>query len=68
MKPTTITRRMTKAASAKVIAIWLVTVKLPGIMPKKLQNSTKMKSVKMKGKYLSPSSPVAEWIMLATNS
>ena len=35
-KPMTMTVRMTRQASAKVTAIWLVTVKEPGTMPKKL--------------------------------
>ena len=68
MKPTTITTPITRQASARVTAIWLVTVKLPGTMPKKLLHNTKMKRVKTKGKNFNPSSPVAEWIMLATNS
>ena len=59
---------MTTAASENVTAIWLVTVKAPGIMPKKLQNSTNMKSVKTNGKNTSPSSPAVDLIMLATNS
>ena len=67
-KPTTMTSRMTNEASANVTAIWLVTVKLPGTMPKKFEHNTKMKSVKTKGKNFSPSSPVEVWIMLATNS
>src|ERR1700679_1968565 len=67
-KPVTITTAMTRQASENVTAIWLVTVKLPGTIPKKLQNSTKMNSEKTKGKNLRPSWPVAEWIMLATNS
>src|SRR6201996_8487642 len=67
-KPVRITTSMTVQASARVTAIWLVTVKLPGTMPKKLQHSTNMKRVKTKGKNFSPSSPVAEWIMLETNS
>ena len=50
------------------MAIWLVTVKVPGTMPKKLQQTTKMNSVKTKGKNFSPLGPVVEWIMLATNS
>ena len=54
MKPTTITSRITSEARAKVTAIWLVTVKLPGTMPKKLLNSTKMKRVKTKGKIFEP--------------
>ena len=66
-KPTKITVSITRPASAKVTAIWLVTVKPPGIMPKKLQHSTKMKSVKTKGKKRRPSEPVVEWIMSETN-
>ena len=59
-KPVPITITITRQASEKVTAIWLVTVKLPGTMPKKLQNSTKTNKVKTKGKNFSPSSPVAE--------
>ena len=55
-------------AKASVTAIWLVTVKLPGNMPKKLLHKTKMKSVKTKGKNFRPSLPAAEWMILATNS
>src|SRR5579864_7149442 len=67
-KPVTMTVKMTSAASANVTTIWLVTVNEPGIMPKKLLNSTKMKIVKTKGKKRSPSSPVDDRIMLTTNS
>src|ERR1051326_8919817 len=50
-KPVTMTVRITSAVSAKVMAIWLVTVKATGISPKPLQNSTNMKIEKMSGKY-----------------
>src|SRR6185437_773486 len=67
-KPVTMTVRMTSEARENVTAIWLVTVNEPGIMPKKLLNSTKTKIVKTKGKKRRPSSPVEDCIMLATNS
>ena len=37
-------------ASAKVTAIWLVTVKTPGISPMTFANSTKTKIVNTNGK------------------
>ncbi len=58
----------TSAASAAVTAMWLVTVKPPGIMPSMLTVKMNMKSVKMSGKYFIPASPMPSRVMLATNS
>ncbi len=69
-RPTTITIRNTKIASAKVTMMWLVTVKgwISGKRPMRLENSTNMKSVNTKGKNLSPSVPAADRIMSATKT
>jgi len=48
--------------------MWLVKVKLPGIMPRRLPISTKVKSVKKKGKYFRPSRPALLSIISAMKS
>ena len=46
-KPSTVTPIKTQIAIAKVTMMWLVKVKLPGIMPSMLPIRMKMKSVKI---------------------
>ena len=50
--------RNIKNAIAKVTIIWLVHVKLKGIIPIRLPIRIKKNKVKMNGKYLKPSLPI----------
>jgi len=52
----------------KVNIIWLVTVKVYGIIPKVLQPNTKTKVVKSKGKNFEPLLPKASKTIFCTNS
>ncbi len=45
-----VTPTNTTAANANVTTMWLVTVKLNGMRPRRLDNKMNMKSVKMNGK------------------
>ena len=58
----------TMAAKAKVTMMWLVTVKLPGIMPSRFSTRMKMKIENTQGKYFMPSSPRFSFTILAMNS
>jgi len=58
----------TNSAMPSVTMMWLVKVKLTiGIRPSMLPNRMNMKSVKMKGKYLRPSSPTLSRIISPIN-
>ncbi len=63
-----VTPMNTTSAMAKVTMMWLVTVKVNGIIPIRLQNRMNMNSEKMNGKYFMPAVPTLSRIMLATNS
>ena len=70
--PISVTPSHTNMASAKVMMMWLVTVKFPspgsGIMPSRFIASTYMKIVKIMGKYAMPALPAFCRTMFATNS
>src|SRR5215813_7521769 len=66
--PTMSTIKNTRAASAAVTMMWLVTVKKPGIMPSMLQAKMNINSVNTNGKYFMPALPVLSRSMPATNS
>src|SRR5262245_26391085 len=66
--PTTSTVKNTRAASAAVTMMWLVTVKKPGIMPSMLHVKINIKIVNTNGKYFIPALPVLSRSMSATNS
>src|SRR4029079_12812728 len=67
-KPTSSTVKNTRAASAAVTMMWLVTVKAPGTMASMLAAKMKMNSENTKGKYFMPPWPVLSRSMPDTNS
>ena len=60
--------RNTIIASAAVMMRWLVTVKVPGIIPIMFANRMKENSVKTRGKNFIPSLPAELRNVSATNS
>jgi hypothetical protein len=67
-KPSTVTPMNTATAMKKVTMMWLVKVKLPGIIPSMFPIRMKMKRVKMSGKKRIASLPADSRTMPATNS
>ena len=63
-----VTPSQTAIAMAKVTMMWLVKVKLPGIIPSMLPIRMNMKIVNTIGKKRMPSLPVASRRIPATNS
>ncbi len=63
-----ITVRNTSSASATVMMMWLVTVKVNGINPITLATRMNANSENTSGKNCIPSGPVAPRIISATNS
>ena len=63
-----VTPSQTAIAMAKVTMMWLVKVKLPGIIPSMLPIRMNMKIVNTIGKNRMPSLPVASRRIPATNS
>ena len=63
-KPKIVANKNTPNASAKVIIIWLVTVKLYGINPNILHNKININKVYTKGNNLLPSLPKLDCVVL----
>ena len=68
MKPIAVAVSQTMAASPNVTMMWLVEVKLPGIMPEHVHCQDETKSVNTQGKYFMPSSPITSRTILAMYS